>query len=278
LAIFLGLCVALGFGSGDFVGGLASRRSPTLAVLTLAQACALAGAIVFAFSSYGDAVARDFGFGALAGALAVVGLGLLYHGLATGRMGIVAPITAVVASSIPVAWGIGTGEDPSRVSLFGVAVAIGAGGLIARERDLPVDGAAVGRDIVLAIGAGIAFGCSFIAYAETSDDSGFWPLLAARGVAFPLALAALLVTRTSIRSSRREVCFALSAGALDVISTALLLIAVREGLSSLVAPVAALGPAFTVALAWLVLSEPIAKWQRVGLVLGVVGLVLIAAG
>ena len=278
MAIFLGLCVALGFGSGDFVGGLASRRSPTLAVLTLAQACALAGAIVFAFSSYGDAVARDFGFGALAGALAVVGLGLLYHGLATGRMGIVAPITAVVASSIPVAWGIGTGEDPSRVSLFGVAVAIGAGGLIARERDLPVDGAAVGRDIVLAIGAGIAFGCSFIAYAETSDDSGFWPLLAARGVAFPLALAALLVTRTSIRSSRREVRFALSAGALDVISTALLLIAVREGLSSLVAPVAALGPAFTVALAWLVLSEPIAKWQRVGLVLGVVGLVLIAAG
>ncbi|HEX5615290.1 MAG TPA: DMT family transporter [Acidimicrobiia bacterium] len=278
MAIFLGLCVALGFGSGDFVGGLASRRAPTLAVLAAVQATAVAIALTLVLLTDAEVTGRDLGFGALAGTGAVVGLGLLYHGLATGRMGIVAPITAVIASSIPVAWGISTGEEPSALSLVGVACAVGAGGLIARERDLPADGGRVGRDVVLALGAGVAFGLSFVAYAETGDDSGFWPLLAARGTALPLALVAVAVTRTSLRLPRRELRFAVGAGAFDVSATALLLVAVREGLASLVAPVAALGPAFTVALAWLVLSEPIAKWQRAGLVLALVGLVLIAAG
>ena len=71
---------------------------------------------------------------------------------------------------------------------------------------------------------------------------------------------------------------AVIAGALDITATALLLLAVREGLRSLVAPLAALGPAFTVALAWIVLKEPMARMQLVGLVLAFVGLTLIAAG
>lgn len=278
MPIFLGLCVALGFGSGDFLGGFAARRAPTLAILAFAQLCAFGGALVFALWGGGGANGGDVAYGAAAGVLGVVGLGLLYHGLATGRMGIVAPITAVVASSIPVVWGISIGEEPSTLSLFGVACAIGAGGLIARERDEPVDGVAAGRDVLLAVCAGVAFGCSFIAYAETGDDSGFWPVLAARSAALPLALVAVAVARVSLRVPAREVRLAVAAGALDVTSTVLLLVAVREGLASLVAPVAALGPAFTVALAWLVLSEPIAKWQRIGLALGVAGLVLIAVG
>jgi drug/metabolite transporter (DMT)-like permease len=70
----------------------------------------------------------------------------------------------------------------------------------------------------------------------------------------------------------------LGAGFLDVTSTVLVLIAVREGLVAVVAPIAALGPAFTVICAWLVLGEPVARIQLVGLVVAVTGLGLIAAG
>jgi uncharacterized membrane protein len=277
LAVFLGVVVAAFFGSGDFCGGLASKRMAALGVLALAQVCALAGAVVYALSFSGDPSGRDLAFGAIAGGANLVGLGLLYHGLATGRMGVVAPITAVVAAVLPVAYGTASGERPSTVALVGVGCAIVAGGLIAAERG-EVSGASVKRDVLLALIIGTFFGISFILYAETGDDSGFWPVLTARGVAVPLVLLALLVARPALDAGAREIRLGVGAGLLDVSATALLLVAVREGLSSLTAPLAALAPAFTVALAWMVLKEPIARLQLAGLALALVGLTLIAAG
>ena len=277
MAVFLGICVAACFGSGDFLGGFASRTASTLTVLLFAQACALALAVVYALAFTGDAVGDDLLFGAIAGGLNVGALGVLYHGLSTGRMGVVAPVTAVIASIIPVTYGTATGESPSTLALVGVACAILAGGLIARERTEGHD-AHLLRELMLSVLAGGGFGASFILYAETSEGSGFWPVLAGRAVAFPLVVIAVLATRSRISVTRKDRSLAMAAGVLDVSATALLLVAVREGLKSLVAPLAALGPAFTVALAWLVLSEPIARLQIVGLGLALVGLSLIAAG
>jgi drug/metabolite transporter (DMT)-like permease len=276
VAVFLGLLVAACFGSGDFFGGLASRRAATISILCLAQLCAVLGAILFALVFHGDPTGRDLAFGAGAGALNVVALGALYQGLALGRMGIVAPITAVVAACIPVAWGLATGESPSAVSLAGVFCAIGAGGLIAHEHDTATGGS--GRALVLALVAGVLFGWSFVLYAESRDDSGFWPVLTGRGAAVVLVVGAVLATGATLRVASRERRMAIGAGVLDVGATVLLLVAVREGLSSLVAPVAALGPAFTVGWAWAVLREPIARLQLAGLGLALAGLLLIAAG
>jgi drug/metabolite transporter (DMT)-like permease len=276
VAVFLGLLVAACFGSGDFFGGLASRRAATISILCLAQLCAVLGAIFFALVFHGDPTGRDLVFGAGAGALNVVALGALYQGLALGRMGIVAPITAVVAACIPVAWGLATGESPSAVSLVGVGLAIAAGGLIAHEHDTATGGS--GRALVLALVAGVLFGWSFVLYAESRDDSGFWPVLTGRGAAVVLVVGAVLATGATLRVASPERRMAIGAGALDVGATVLLLVAVRAGLSSLVAPVAALGPAFTVGWAWAVLREPIARLQLAGLGLALVGLALIAAG
>jgi uncharacterized membrane protein len=277
VAVFLGVCVAACFGSGDFLGGFASRRISTLTVLLYAQGCALALALVYAFAFAGDAVGRDIGFGALAGGLNVAALGVLYHGLATGRMGVVAPVTAVIAAIIPVVYGTASGEDPSTLALIGVGCAIVAGGLIARERSEVPDAHLI-RELVLSAMAGGGFGASFVLYSETGEDSGFWPVLAGRSVAFPLVVIAVLMTKSAIAATRHDRLRAMAAGTLDVSATALLLVAVREGLKSLVAPLAALAPAFTVVFAWLFLSEPIAKLQVAGLGLALVGLSLIAAG
>lgn len=277
MAVFLGACVALCFGTGDFLGGFASRRTATLTILLVAQLCAFAGSVVYALAFAGDPTGQDLALGASAGALNVGALGLLYHGLATGRMSVVAPVTAVVAAVVPVAWGLATGERPSPLALGGVVAAVAAGGLIARAGDDRQD-ARVPRELGLAVTAGLAFGASFVLYAETGDDSGFWPVLAGRSVALPLVALAVLATRAGVRSAPRERAFAAGAGLLDVTATALLLLAVREGLSSLVAPIAALGPAFTVGWARVVLAEPLARIQAAGLALAFTGLVLIAAG
>jgi drug/metabolite transporter (DMT)-like permease len=276
VAILLGVFVAASFGSGDFLGGYASRRVPMVVVLAVAQCCALVGAGLLVAVFAGDAASRDLALGFGAGALNVVALGCLYAGLATGRMGIVAPVTAVIAACIPVVWGVANGESLPALAVVGVVVAIGAGGLIAHEREAGQQGRAT-RAILLAVVAGTLFGWSLVGYSETSHDSGAWPILAGRVAAVVIAVAVALVIARRISVARPERWMAIGAGLLDVAATGLLLVAVRDGLISLVAPVAALGPAFTVIWAWIVLREPIGRLQLVGLVAALAGLTMIAA-
>ena len=65
---------------------------------------------------------------------------------------------------------------------------------------------------------------------------------------------------------------------LSLSAALLLLVAVRHGLLSVVAPLAALAPAATVVWAWTLLKEPVTRVQLVGLGASLVGLALIALG
>ncbi|HEY8217843.1 MAG TPA: DMT family transporter [Acidimicrobiia bacterium] len=277
MAVLLGVLVAASFGSGDFFGGLASRRAAVLNVLVVVQVCAVAGAVVYALALGGGPTGRDLGLGAGAGVLNVIALGALYAGLATGRMGVVAPLTAVIAACIPVVWGLANGEQLSTVTFAGVLVAIAAGGLIARERDESRAGG-VGRALAYAAVAGTLFGWSFVLYSETGDGSGAWPALSGRIASVVLVVGVVAIRAWPPRVDIGPRRLAVVAGLLDVSATALLLVAVREGLTSVVAPVAALGPAFTVMWAWIVLHERVGRLQLVGLVAAVGGLAMIAAG
>jgi hypothetical protein len=134
MSLLLGLVVAASFGSGDFLGGLASTRAKTVAVLVVVQACALLGAFAVATIVGGHPHAGDLALGALGGVLNVGALGCLYQGLAVGRAGVVAPIAAAVGSVIPVVWGLASGENPADAALVGVALAVVAGGLISVEQ------------------------------------------------------------------------------------------------------------------------------------------------
>ena len=122
---------------------------------------------------------RAFGLGAAAGLLNVGALGCLYRGLAIGRIGQVAPVAAVVGAVVPITWGLATGERPSTVVLIGVGLAVVAGALVSSERE-ERPGSLFDRGLLLAVGAGVGFGASFILFSSTPHDSGFWPVLCAR--------------------------------------------------------------------------------------------------
>jgi drug/metabolite transporter (DMT)-like permease len=278
MALVLGLIVAASFGSGDFLGGLASRRARTLIVLLVAQACALAGAVVVAIAAGGDPSGEDLALGASAGLLTVVALGCLYQGLAIGEAGLVAPVAAVLGAVIPVGYGLATGERPGTAALVGIVLAIVAGALISLEHDELGDATPSRAALLLALAAGAGFGASLILYGNTSDRSEFWPVLSGRVAAVSAVAAVLALTRTAVvigRGPRRQ---AVGAGVLDLVATTLLLIAIRDGLFSTVAPVAALAPGFTVGNAWWYLHERPSTVQSTGLVLALVGLVLIGIG
>jgi uncharacterized membrane protein len=277
MSLLLGLVVAASFGSGDFLGGLASTRARTIAVLVTVQVCALAGAFVVAAVVGGDPHTGDFALGALGGVLNVGALGCLYQGLAVGRAGVVAPIAAAVGSVIPVVWGLASGENPANAALVGVGLAVVAGALISVERPEHPTADAGGRSaLVLALLAGVGFGFSFVCYGNTRDASEFWPVFSGRIGAVAAVVLVAAIFRIGPKLSRTPRVQAVAAGLLDVGATALLLVAVRNGLFATVAPVAALAPAFTVGHAWWYLHQIPSRIQIAGLALALTGLVLIS--
>jgi drug/metabolite transporter (DMT)-like permease len=282
MAVVLGVLVAASFGSGDFLGGRASRRAPTLTVLMVAQATAVLGAIVVCVFVSARVGVHDIVFGALAGSINIVGIGLLYQGLAIGRMGVVAPLTALVSAVLPVAWGVANGERPSVVVVIGVVLAVVAGVLISRQQSEPQAGMPNASGIAWSLGAGACLGASLVLYLQTSTASGLWPVLAARAAAFVLvALVLVVVARRRVPlqyPAGTDRLLALGAGVLDVTATSLLLLAVRQGLVVVVSPLAALAPAATVILARFVLGERLHRSQRIGLGFALAGLVLIVVG
>ncbi len=280
MAVLLGVLVALSFGTGDFFGGRASGQASVVGTLVVSQACAFVGAVLLVVLTAGTVASHDVALGVLAGLVNVLGLGLLYGALARFVIGVVAPITAVVASLVPVTWGLLHGERPSVLALCGVALAIVAGALIARDPSERSGGWAAGA-LVAAV-AGVALGTSLVLFAETGADSGMWPVFAARTAAttavWGFALV-LVIRRRPARVPRGgTVGLAIAAGALDVGATAMLVLAVRRGLIVLVAPIASLAPGFTVLLAWVVLGEQLGRVQRIGLCCALAGLVLVSTG
>ena len=296
MAIFLGLLVALFYGSGDFLGGIATKRSPATSVVVLSYVVSTAVVVVCLalWTTIGNLpgpTGHDLALGAASGFIAPVALGFLYWGLATGRMSVVAPITAVVAAVVPLAWGLAFGERPSAVALAGVVVALVAVGLISgapahedHPEDLPTKPLA--QVIPSAVVSGVGFGAIFVLLGNTTEDAGLWPMLTARPLA--VALTAIVASAIALRGHRpvRPVIvpvraswwFAAGAGVLDVSANGIYIAAAHSGLLSIVAVLSSLYPASTVVLARVVLGERLHRVQLAGLALAACGIVAMSAG
>jgi drug/metabolite transporter (DMT)-like permease len=278
VAVALGLLVAITYGTGDFFGGLASRRNPPTAVVAVSQTIGLLALVVIVAIDRGSApIAHDVVAGAGAGSVGMIGIVLLYRGLANGTMSVVAPITAVGAGVVPFAWGVVTGDRPSGVALLGVAAALLAVALVSAA-DAVDDARATRADIGAALVAGCAFGVVFILLGSTHAESGMWPVLAARVASVTIMTAAVVALRRPLRPAAGTWRVIAIAGVLDVPATSLYVLASRHGLLSLVSVLSALYPAATIVLARLVLTERINRTQLLGIGLALTGVTLIAAG
>jgi drug/metabolite transporter (DMT)-like permease len=278
MEVVLGALVALSYGTGDFLGGVSAKRLPTVAVLLVSQAFGL-GAAVLLVVVLRDAppAAHVFLLSAAAGVVGVGALGLLFQGLALGRMSVVAPLSAIGGGVLPVLWGLLRGERPSGIALAGVGLALVAAAIVGQGAEHePAPSVSPRWELALGAGAGVGFGVVFILLAESASGSGMWPVFIARCASVPLLAAVAIVLGRSPRITRAELAPVAGAGLCDVAANALVVLAVRRGLLSLVAPVASLYPATTVVLARLLLHERIGRQRAGGLALGLAGLVLIA--
>ena len=288
MAVLLGLLSGIVYGAADFCGGLSTKRNPMFRVVLLSQ---LAGFVVYLAAlpllPEGRFTAGAWVWGGLSGLAGAVGIGFLYAGLARGRMSVVAPTAAVVFAVVPLAFGLLGGERPTALQLVGVAVALPAVALVSTARD-PDAALGSGRDGALArmrssgvpeaVAAGLAIAAFAILLDRTGEETGPWPLVSGRIVSVGIFLAAVLVSRTPLRPTTGTAGIIVAAGVFDVSANLLYLLAIREGLLSIVVVLTGLYPATTVILARALLRERLSGSQVVGLVLALGGVAAIAAG
>ncbi|MFP5375748.1 MAG: EamA family transporter [Acidimicrobiia bacterium] len=294
--LVLALVAAATWGASDFVGGLVGRRVPGASVAFASQLVGLAGLAVVAPLAGGSASGADLGWGAASGLGGATGVAFLYHGLAVGQMSVVAPLTAVGSATLPVVFGLLTGERPSPVALAGVVLALVAVGALCSfgpagdggEADEegagrpPAAGRAglpsAGAGLVSGIAAGVGFGAFFICLGRTSAGAGMWPLVPARVVSVSVLAGLVLATRRALMPGGGTAPAVVLAGALDVTANAAFLLATRRGLLSIVSLLASLYPAATVVLARFLLHERLTPAQSAGLAGAAVAVALIVLG
>lgn len=278
LAVVLGLLVALTYGSGDFLGGIASKRTPPVVVVAVSQSFGLVlMATMVVLDRGATPIGGDVLAGAAAGSIGLVGVLLLYRGLAGSAMGVIAPITAVGAAIVPFSWGVITGERPSGPALAGVLLALVSVALVSSS-DVASDRHSSREDLLLAAGAGVSFGLVFLLLGVTSAASGMWPVFAARVASVSLVMTAVLVRRRGLRVVPGTRGSIVGAGVFDAGANALYLLAIREGLLSLVSVLSSLYPAATVVLARTFLREDMHRKQLIGICFALGGVALIANG
>ena len=273
LSIFYGIASAATWGAGDFLGGLASKRTSPYRVLFLGQ---LAGLIPFFFLALltNEIIppAVDVLWSALASLLGLAGLVFLYRALAGGQMTIAAPVSALFSALIPVVFAIFTVGLPSITTLIGFILAFLAVWLISQADGMNLRFSL--SDLRLPLTSGLFFGLYFIVLHRATLHTFYWPLAISRLVGvLALGLVAFL-SRQPALPPRSLWGIVILSGILDIAGNGFYALAARTGRLDVAAVLGALYPASTVLLAWLILKEKISRIQTIGILCAFAAIVL----
>ena len=273
LALVFGLASALAWGAGDFSGGLATKRGNVYSVVLISQI--IGGfflAILALLLRETFPPTNDLLFGAVAGLAGVIGLLALYSGLATGRMGIVAPLTAVLSATIPIIFSLFTEGIPPTMQIFGFGLALVAVWLLSGAGG--TEGVQI-TELGYAVIAGSGFALFFILIDQANETAVFWPLVMARIASVTFLGLFILLRGVWERPSRKQLPLIILAGMLDALGNAFFTLSARYGRLDLAAILSSLYPASTVLLAQLILHERLDRNQWIGVIVALLAVVLI---
>jgi drug/metabolite transporter (DMT)-like permease len=272
--VLFGLAASTSWGTGDFSGGLASRRAHVFSVVLAAYAVGmvLLPVLALAFSeplpSWRDAL-----WGASAGLAGTLGLTAFYRALAIGRMGITAPITAVLAASLPVIFSAFTQGLPGPLQLNGFVLALLSVALVSR----PERASGQPEGLGLALLAGLGFGGFLILIGQVSAHAIFWPLASARITSLLFMIVFVRIRGEQMLPKKSVFPLILLAGSLDVAGNVFFILAAHAGRLDVASILSSLYPAVTVLLAAIILRERVSRIQAIGISLALGAILLISA-
>jgi len=272
VAPLLALISSLTWGLADFLGGLASRRTRIVRVLPVSY---LSGAIVVTFFSIflipGELNSDSYLYGFFAAFFGVPAIALLYVALSRGPMGIVSPITALMAGFVPVITGLLRGDSVSAIGYFGMALAALSVILVSQERKSDQAQRISPSTLLICVASGTLIGSYLTVLGLAPSNQGIWTSTIARWFGFLFVGAFFLLRLKGISKDENSQPFpwtlAIVAGIFDASANGIYQIATQKGVLAIVAVLASLYPAATAVLARYVLHERLRVIQNIGVVL-----------
>jgi drug/metabolite transporter (DMT)-like permease len=265
------LAAVLTWGTGDFLGGYAAKRMNAFLVTAFAHASGVALMLAIALAQHVPLPGRVSILWAIAAGLCGgAALAAFYRALASGHMGLTAPVAAVLGAVIPTLFGIITEGFPRALQIAGFLLAAAGIWLISREED--------GRPAGLGLAAisGVGFAAFIICIKQTGDSSAAWSAAFSRAASLILVSGIVLLTRQPRKLAPHAATLGLIAGILDTTGTMLFIRATQTGRLDVAVVLSSLYPAVTVLLAWLLLSESFSRWKALGMVAALIAVPMIA--
>ncbi len=277
LSILFGLGAALGWGAGDFTGGLASRKTGAYRAVFYSELIGIVLLLIVVQVS-GEPLPNQkvWLLAMLAGALGTVGLILLYHSMTLGLMSIATPVSALLAASLPVLVGIFKEGIPQLLTVIGFGFALFAVWMISQGENGVTNILAHLSDLKLPLLAGIGFGLYFVFMHEaTSTGATIWPMVASRSGGMILITAYMLITRSpwKVEDSSAWPMITIN-GILDISGNLFFILAGQAGRLDVAAVLSSLFPGATVMLAWIFLKERLTRNQWIGIGSALIAIVL----
>lgn len=271
-AALLGLFSGGFWGTGDFFGGLASRRISAYSIVFYGQiAGSLALLIVTLLIRDSLPSSGDLLLGCAAGIFYSLGLLLSYSAMSVDKISVVAPVTAVLGAFFPVIVGFTVHGVPEWIQVGGIATAIVAILLISHEGCAVVHHASLRLPLL----AGLSYGMYLTLIAAAAGTSVFWPILSGRVAS--IALIGYFGRRCGAlpRPTRASFPAIAASGLFDTVGETLFAFSAVFGRLDIATILVSLYPAATVGLAWLVLKERLQHIQWIGVFLAALAVLLI---
>ena len=274
----LALLSSVLWGTADYLAGNLSKRFKALAVTGVSQVFGLIFGVsaILLFSDFiSPNLSMDGYFlpGIIAGIAGFIGLTAFYTGLATGRMGVVSPISSL-SVVIPLVFALSQGERPTSTQTLGIVIAI-AGAFLASgpevKNGLPI------KPLLYALVAAFGFGTALTFIAVGSETDSLHTMTAMRCASVTICILIALRYRTMGGFSKRELPLLIFIGVADFLANFLLGVATTKGLVSIAMVFGSLFPIVTILLAYKFLHERLHRVQYIGIVAALSGVILIAA-
>ena len=272
----LALASSLFWGTSDFFAGLKARTIAPPAVVALTQGFALVALSVILLvrhTGFSPSFSGNGPWWAIAAGVAgALGLVCFYTALASGTMGVVAPISSLGAL-VPVFLGLLTWEHPSVTAWVGIAVAV-MGAALASGPELT--GAVPPRPVMLAVVAAACFGTALYCLDRGARYALLETLWGMRATSVAMFLVAGLVARSVGGARGRDLPALAVIGLGDVTANGLFAFASSRGMVSVASVLGSLYPVATLFWARLLLKERLRHVQTIGVALTLVVVVAIA--